>query len=61
MKWTLIDILWLQATEMQSVCKEILILLALYREVTLTNGSLQGQIISEEVCKMRSDIKVVGT
>lgn len=61
MKWTLIDILWLQATEMQSVCKEILILLALYREVTLTNGSLQGQIISEEVGKVRSDIKVVGT
>ena len=46
---------------MQSLCKEILILLALYREVTLTNGSLQGQIISEEVSKVRSDIKVVGT
>ena len=61
MKWTLIDILWLQATEMQSLCKEILFLLALYREVTLTNGSLQGQIISEEVSKVRSDIKVVGT
>ena len=53
MKWTLINILWLQATEMQSVCKEILILLALYREVTLTNGSLQRQNISQEVSKMR--------
>ena len=61
MKWPLIDILWLQETEMQSVCKEILILLALYREVTLTNGSLQGQNISEKVSKVRSDIKVVGT
>lgn len=61
MKWPLIDILWLQETEMQSVCKEILILLALYREVTLTNGSLQGQNISEKVSKVRCDIKVVGT
>ena len=34
---------------MQGVCKEILILLALYREITLTNGSLQRRNISEEV------------
>ena len=37
---------------MQSGCKEILILLALYREITLTNGSLQRQNISEEVSKV---------
>ena len=49
----LIDILWFQETEMQSGCKEVLILLALYREITLTNGSLQRQNISQEVSKMR--------
>ena len=49
----LIDILWFQETEMQSGCKEVLILLALYREITLTNGSLQRQNISEEVSKVR--------
>ena len=49
----LIDFLWFQETEMQSGCKEFLILLALYREITLTNGSLQRQNISQEVSKMR--------
>ena len=49
----LIDILWFQETEMQSGCKEVLILLALYREITLTNGSRQRQNISEEVSKVR--------
>ena len=38
---------------MQSGYKEILILLALYREITLTNGSLQRQNISKEVNKVR--------
>ena len=38
---------------MQSAYKEILILLALYREITLTNGSLRLQNISEEVSKVR--------
>ena len=49
----LIDILRFQETEMQSGCKEVLILLALYREITLTNGSLIRQNISEEVSKVR--------
>ena len=49
----LIDILWFQKTEMKSGCKEILILLALYREITLTNGSLQRPNISEKVSKVR--------
>ena len=49
----LIDILWFQETEMQSGRKEVLILLALYREITLTNGSPPRQNISEEVRKVR--------
>ena len=38
---------------MQGVYTEILILLALYREITLTNGSLERQTISEEVSKVQ--------
>ena len=49
----LIDILWFQDTEMQSGRKEVVILLALYREIALTSGSLQRQSISEEVSKVR--------
>ena len=46
--------LLLQETEIQGVRKEILLLLALYREITLATVSLQQQNVSEEVNKVMS-------
>ena len=44
---------------MQGVRKNILLLLALYREITLANASFQRQNVTEEVSRVSALVQVV--